>query len=59
MLKSWACSICGMQAPKELREHGKFNDRMRWLRGHYKLYHPDEFRRMYERMVETKKERLE
>ena len=44
--RTWGCSICGMQAPKKLREHGMFSERMKWLRRHYKKYHPDEFEKM-------------
>jgi len=42
--RSWDCSICGMQAPKKLREHGMLAERMKWLRHHCKKYHPDEFK---------------
>lgn len=44
--KTWGCSICGKQAPIKLREHGKFKERMGWLRRHYKKYHPTKFREM-------------
>jgi len=39
-LKSFVCSICGAQAPKKLREHGKFSERMKWLRDHRAKKHP-------------------
>lgn len=52
--KTWGCSICGMQAPKALREHGQFANRMKWLREHYKLHHPDEFQKMMHRAVQTR-----
>jgi len=42
--KTYGCSICGTQAPKELREHGTFKERMEWLRRHRKRYHPRKFR---------------
>lgn len=45
--KTYGCSICGKQAPKELRAHGKFKERMKWLREHYKRNHPKEFRKWY------------
>lgn len=38
--KTWGCSICGAQAPKHLREHGNFAERMAWLRRHRKAKHP-------------------
>ena len=43
--KSWSCSICGKQAPKALREHGKFKERMDWLRKHYKKAHNKRFKK--------------
>lgn len=39
-LKSFGCKICGKQAPKRLREHGTFSERMEWLWGHRKRKHP-------------------
>jgi hypothetical protein len=36
----WGCSKCGKQAPKKLREHGNFSERMKWLRDHYAESHP-------------------
>lgn len=43
--KSFGCRLCGFQAPKKLREHGKFAERMKWLRGHYKKFHPQEYKK--------------
>jgi len=43
--RTWGCSICGKQAPKRLREHGNFADRMAWLRRHYKREHTKEFKK--------------
>ena len=48
-LKSYGCSICERQAPKRLRADGEFEGRMKWLRRHYKRFHPRKFRQMYER----------
>jgi hypothetical protein len=55
--KTWGCKICGAQAPKALREHGNFAERMKWLREHYKLHHPAEFERMMRKAVKTRKRR--
>jgi hypothetical protein len=44
-LKKFECSICGAKAPKSLLEHGKFKERMEWLRNHYKKKHPRKFKR--------------
>jgi len=46
-LKTFGCSICGKQAPKKIREHGKFAERIDWLRRHYKRFHPRKFREWY------------
>jgi hypothetical protein len=43
--KTWGCGICGKQAPKNLREHGKFQERMNWLRKHYKATHNRNFKK--------------
>jgi len=43
--KTWGCSICGAQAPKKLRAHGKFSERMKWLWKHRKKYHPTAHKR--------------
>ena len=42
--KTWGCSICGTQCPKKYRAHGKFSERMKWLRNHYKQKHPAKFK---------------
>lgn len=47
--KTFGCSICGKQAPIELRKHGTFEERMSWVRNHYKKYHPKKFKEMYKR----------
>lgn len=47
-LKQFCCQICGTCAPKKLLYHGQFEDRMSWLRNHYKSEHPAAFRQMYE-----------
>lgn len=47
VLSQFKCSICGASAPKELLKHGKFSERMAWLRGHYKRKHPEAFKRWY------------
>jgi len=54
--KTFGCSICGMQAPKELREHGTFAERMKWLRSHRKKYHPELFKKSIKKGVKTRKE---
>lgn len=38
-LKSFGCSICGVQAPKKLRAEGKFSERMKWLWKHRQRTH--------------------
>ena len=35
-LKSFTCKICGAKCPKEYLAHGKFKERMEWLRSHRK-----------------------
>lgn len=45
--KTYGCSKCGQQAPKKLRTHGQFGNRMSWIRRHYKKSHPRKFREMY------------
>lgn len=54
-LESYGCSKCGKQAPKKLREHGMFKERMDWLRGHYKKHHPVLFRAMEKKSVSNRK----
>lgn len=54
MLKSFGCSICQRQAPKKLRAHGKFSERMAWLRHHYRDKHPERFKAMYKKAAKTK-----
>jgi len=39
-LRQFRCSVCGAYAPKKVLPHGKFEERMRWLRSHYKRSHP-------------------
>jgi hypothetical protein len=51
----WGCSICGMQCPTELRAHGAFTERMRWLRRHRKLHHPYDFIASTRKGVKTRK----
>jgi len=53
--KTWGCSICGMQAPKRLRAHGKFKERMDWLRNHYREYHPDEYKKMIQKIKKARR----
>jgi len=53
-LQSFGCSICGEQAPIELRQHGKFKERMKWLREHYKKHHPQAFHKSQRKSVKTK-----
>lgn len=53
--KTWGCGICGMQAPKKLRAHGMFAKRMKWLRDHYKKYHPEEFARMIKNAAKARR----
>jgi len=49
--KTWGCSICGKQAPKGLRRHGKSKERWSWLRRHRAKYHPEAFREWYGKEV--------
>ena len=53
--KSWGCSLCRMQTPKKLRSHGKFAERIRWLRLHYHRYHPAEFEKMVRKVVRIRR----
>lgn len=46
-LKSFGCSICGKQVPKKYRADGMFEERMAWLRRHYKHSHPRKFKEWY------------
>ena len=46
-LKQFCCSICGKCAPRKLLPHGKFEERMDWLRKHYKSAHPQAFKSWY------------
>lgn len=39
-LRQFCCSICGACAPKKYLPHGKFEERISWLRRHYKTRHP-------------------
>lgn len=48
-LRSYGCAECGKQAPIELRKHGMMEERMGWLRRHYKSRHPDIFAKWYKR----------
>jgi len=43
-LAQFCCSICDRCAPKSTLPHGKFEERMSWLRKHYQRYHPKEFK---------------
>jgi len=43
-LQSYSCSVCGAKAPKELLKHGKYSERIQWLRRHYKRRHPQKFK---------------
>lgn len=47
MYKTFKCSKCGKSAPVKLREHGKFAERMNWVREHYGKYHPKEFKKAH------------
>ncbi len=55
--KTYGCRKCGKQAPKDLREHGTFAERMSWLRRHYKKYHPRLFSASIKKGVATRKAR--
>lgn len=46
-LRSFRCSVCGIGVPKSLLPHSKFTERMSWLRSHYRVHHPVEFRGWY------------
>ena len=56
-LKSFGCSICGAQAPKEYLKEGKFEQRMAWLRRHYSKKHPRKFKASVRKAVRTRKGR--
>lgn len=45
--KTFGCSVCHLQAPKELRKHGKSEERWAWLRRHYAKHHPKKFKEWY------------
>lgn len=53
-LKSFGCSICGAQAPKKYRAHGKFAERMRWLWRHRKSKHPSAHKRSTAKGLKTR-----
>jgi len=55
--KTWGCSICGAQAPEELRGHGKFKERMTWLREHYAFHHPTAYKRMMKKASRKRAEK--
>lgn len=46
-LKGFHCSVCGKSAPKKYLAHGQLENRMDWLRNHYKRNHPRKFKEMY------------
>ena len=46
-LEHYKCKLCGAEAPKETLKHGAMEQRISWLRKHYKKNHPTAFRRMY------------
>ena len=52
---TWGCSICGKQAPLELRRHGKFAERMAWLRRHRAKYHPRLFNKSVKKAIKSRK----
>ena len=52
--KTWKCSICDKQAPKKLREHGNFSERMKWLWEHRKKYHPTAHKRSVAKSLKSK-----
>jgi len=54
MYKTFGCKICGQQAPKKLREHGTFAERMKWLRDHRKAKHPKAFRASIKKGLRTR-----
>lgn len=56
-LRQFCCSICGRCAPRKYLRHGQFANRMRWLRRHYKRYHPAKFRKSIKKAVHTRKRR--
>jgi hypothetical protein len=53
--KTFGCSICGKQAPTQLRKHGTFAERMTWLREHRKKYHSTAFKRSIKKGLATRK----
>jgi len=53
-LSRFCCSLCGKCAPKKYLAHGKFEQRMEWLRKHRKKYHPGEHRKSGRKAKETK-----
>lgn len=53
--ESWGCGICGAQAPKEYRKHGKMAQRMRWLREHREKHHPKAFKASIKKGLKTRK----
>jgi len=54
-LESFACSICGRQAPKKLRAHGKFSERMKWLWRHRKAKHPTAHKRSIKKSLRARR----
>lgn len=54
-IASFGCSRCGKQAPKKLRAHGQFANRMSWLRRHLRRAHPVIFKRSIAKGVATRR----
>jgi hypothetical protein len=48
--KKFCCRICGLCAPPELLKEGKFQERIQWLRDHYKEAHPGKWGRQVEQL---------
>ncbi len=55
--ETYGCSVCSQQAPRRLREHGTFAERLKWLRHHYAKAHPRKFAEWNKKSVKTKKVR--
>jgi len=59
-LSQFCCSVCAKEghrhcAPKRTLEHGGMEERMSWMRNHYKKYHPKLFAKQVKKGVTTRK----
>lgn len=56
-LEKFCCSICGQCCPKKYLAHGKFKERMDWLRRHRKAKHPKAHKKSVKKGIATRKKK--